>query len=169
MENLLNPDKGLIIWTIVTFACLVLLLSKIAWKPLIQALKDREDGIRKAIDDATGARQTAEQLKAQLEQQLAEGQSKAQDMLKQAEAEAQKVRERLIKQAEEEAHRLSEQTRRQLAEDKEKLSRELREEVASLSVKAAEKLLRHSMNAKEQDVLIQDFFKDLDKEAKRPN
>ena len=117
MENLLNPDKGLIIWTIVTFVCLVLLLSKVAWKPLIQALKDREEGIRKAIDDATGARQTAEQLKAQLEQQLAQGQSKVQDLLKQAELDAQKVRERLTKQAEEEAHRLSEQSRRQLAED----------------------------------------------------
>jgi len=167
MENLLNPDKGLIIWTIVTFACLVLLLSKVAWKPLLQALKDREDGIRKSIDDATGARQTAEQLKTQWEQQLAQGQTKIQEMLKEAEMEAQKVRERLMKQAEEEAHRLSEQTRRQLAEDKEKLSRELRQEVASLSVKAAEKLLRHSMDAKEQDVLLQDFFKDLDKEAKK--
>jgi F-type H+-transporting ATPase subunit b len=121
------------------------------------------------IDDATGARQSAEQLKAQYEQHLAQGQSKVQDMLKQAEAEAQKVRERLIKQAEEEAHRLSEQTRRQLADDKEKLSRELRQEVASLSVKAAEKLLRHSMNAKEQDGLLQEFFKDLDKETKRAN
>ena len=47
MENLLNPDTGLIIWTIVTFVVLVLLLSKVAWKPLLAALKEREDGIRK--------------------------------------------------------------------------------------------------------------------------
>ena len=52
MENLLTPDKGLIIWTIVTFACLVLLLGKVAWKPLLQALKDREQMLSVAIDAA---------------------------------------------------------------------------------------------------------------------
>ncbi len=165
MEYLLTPDKGLIIWTIVTFACLVLLLSKVAWKPLLKALADREEGIRKAIADATGARQSAETLRGQYEQNLAQAQAKIQDMLKQAETDALKVREKLMKQAEEEAHRLSEQSRRQLAEDKEKLSRELRQEVASLSVKAAEKLLRHAMNAKEQEALVQEFLKDLDKES----
>src|SRR5580704_9029690 len=109
MENLLTPDKGLMIWTMVTFACLVLLLGKVAWKPLLQALKDREDGIRKAIDEANSARQTADQLKAQYEQELARGQEKAQAILAQTQAEAQKVREQILKEAEAEARRLSEQ------------------------------------------------------------
>src|SRR6266480_977560 len=111
METLLNPDKGLIIWTIVTFVVLVLLLSKVAWKPLIQALKDREDGIRKAIEDAANAKTSAEQIKAQYERGLANAQEKAAGFISQAQAEAQKLREQMIKDAEAEARRLTEQTK----------------------------------------------------------
>lgn len=167
MENLLTPDKGLMIWTIVTFIALVLVLGKFAWKPLLQALKEREDGIRRAINEAQGARQTADHLKAQYEQELAQGQEKVNALLKQAQGEAQKLREQMLKDAEADARRLSEQTKRQLEEEKAKLSRELRQEVAGLSVMAAEKLLRHSINAKEQDALLAEFFKDLDNQPKR--
>jgi F-type H+-transporting ATPase subunit b len=166
METLLNPDTGLIIWTIVSFACLVLLLGKVAWKPLLQALQEREDGIRKAIADAASSRQTADQLKAQYEQELARGQEKVDAMLKQAQAEGQRLREQMLKETEAEARRLTEQTKRQLEEEKAKLSRELRQEVAGLSVRLTEKLLRHSVNAKEQENLVAGFMKDLDKEPK---
>jgi F-type H+-transporting ATPase subunit b len=164
METLLTPDKGLIIWTIVSFAVLVLLLGKVAWKPLIQALKDREDGIRKAIDDASSARRSADQIKAQYEQELAAAQGKAAGFISQAQAEAQKLREQMLKETEAEARRITEQTKRQLEEEKSKLSRELRQEVAGLSIRVAEKLLRHSVNAKEQEALVQGFLKDLEKE-----
>lgn len=164
METLLTPDKGLIIWTIVSFAVLVLLLGKVAWKPLIQALKDREDGIRKAIDDASSARRSADEIKAQYEQELAAAQDKAASFISQAKAEGQKLREQMLKETETEARRLTEQTKRQLEEEKSKLSRELRQEVAGLSLRVAEKLLRHSVNAKEQETLVQGFLKDLDKE-----
>ena len=166
METLLNPDKGLIIWTIVSFAVLVWVLGKFAWKPLLKALQEREDGIRKAIDDASNARRTADQLKAQYEQELTRAQDNAAGMLSQARVEAQKVREQLLKDAEAEARRLTEQTKRQLEEEKAKLSRELRQEVAGLSMKVAEKLLRHSVNAKENETLVQGFIKDLEKEPK---
>ncbi len=165
MENLLNPDTGLIIWTIVSFAVLVLLLGKVAWKPLIQALNDREAGIRKAIDDATSAKVSADQIKAQYERELTLAQDKAAGFITQAKEEAQKLRDQMMKDAEAEARRLSEQTRRQLEEEKLKLSRELREEVASLSIRVAEKLLKHSVNAKEQEGLVAGFMKDLDKES----
>lgn len=165
MENLLNPDKGLIIWTIVSFLALVLLLSKVAWKPLLAALKAREDGIRKAIDDAAQAKQAADQLKIQYEQELAKAQDKAAGMMSQAREEGQKLREQMLKDTEAETRRLTEQTKRQLEEEKSKLSRELRQEVAGLSVRVAEKLLQHSVNAKEQEHLVAQFMKDIEKES----
>lgn len=166
MERLLQPDTGLMVWTVIIFLGLVFVIGKFAWKPILQALNEREAGIRRSIEEAQAARQTAEQLKVQYEKELAEGQSKAQVLLNQAQAEAQKVREQIVKQAQEESERLSAQTKRQLEEEKFKLVRELRGEVASLSVKAAEKLIRHQMNQKVQDELLQEFFKDLEKQTK---
>jgi F-type H+-transporting ATPase subunit b len=98
---------------------------------------------------------------------LAQGQDKVQALLAQAAADAQKVRERLMKEAEEEAQRLSTSTRRQLEEEKDKVLRDIRKEVAGLSILAAEKLIRHSMNQKAQDELLNDFFEDLDKQKSK--
>jgi F-type H+-transporting ATPase subunit b len=162
MERLLQPDTGLMIWTVVTFLGLVLVLGKFAWKPLLQALNDREAGIKRAIEDAQSARATAEQLKAQFERELAQGQEKAQSILSQAAADAQKVRDRILKETEEEAQRLSAVNRLQLEEEKEKVLRDVRKEVARLSVMAAEKLIRHSVNPKTQEDLLKEFFDELD-------
>lgn len=166
MENLLNPDTGLIIWTIVSFTLLVLLLGKVAWKPLIAALKEREDGIRKAIGDAADSKKSAEDMKAQLEKELASAQDKAAAMIAQTQKEAQKLREQMLKDAETESRKMLDQTRSQLEEEKQKITRDLRQEVAGLSVKVAEKLLKHSMNNKEQENLVGGFIKDIEKEAK---
>ena len=162
MERLLQPDTGLMIWTVVTFLGLVLVLGKFAWKPLLQALNEREAGIKRAIEDAQVARAAAEQLKAQYERELAQGQRTAQALLAQATADAQKIRDRILKDAEEEARRLADLNQRQLEEEKAKVMRDLRKEVAGLSVMAAEKLVRHSMNQKAQEELLKEFFDDLD-------
>lgn len=163
MERLLQPDTGLMIWTIVTFLGLVFILKKAAWKPILQALNDREAGIRRAIEDAQSAKTTAEQLKAQLEKELAQGQDKIATMVSQANAEAQKVREKILKEAEAEAQKITAASRRQMEDDRDKVLRDLRKEVASLSAQAAEKLIRVSMNQKVQDDLLKDFFEDLEK------
>jgi len=95
---------------------------------------------------------------------LAQGQEQVNTLIAQAANDAQKVRERLIKEAEAEAHRLTDMTRRQLEEDKNKVVRDLRKEVAGLSILAAEKIMRHSMNQKAQEDLLKDFFDDIDKQ-----
>jgi F-type H+-transporting ATPase subunit b len=164
MERLLQPDTGLMSWTVVTFLGLVFILKKVAWGPLLQALNDREAGIRRAIEDAQSARQTADQLKAQYEKELAQGQEKAQALLAQTATEAQKIRERILKEAEAEAQRLAENNRRQLEEEKNKVMRDLRKEVATISLMAAEKLVRHSINPKVQEDLLKDFLDNLEKQ-----
>jgi F-type H+-transporting ATPase subunit b len=70
----------------------------------------------------------------------------------------------MLKDAQAEAQRLTDQTKRQLEEEKLKISQELRREVTGLSVRVAEKLLQHSVTAKDQEALVQGFLKDLEKE-----
>ena len=55
MNPLVQPDPGLYIWTILVFLVLVALLGKFAWKPLLEALDNRQESIRKALDDARRA------------------------------------------------------------------------------------------------------------------
>ena len=57
---LIQPEPGLIIWTVVTFLLLVFLLGKFAWKPIMAVLKERESTIRQALDEAKQARKDSE-------------------------------------------------------------------------------------------------------------
>ena len=162
MEYLMNPDTGLMVWTVVVFALLVMTVGRFAWKPLLKALADREASIRRAIADAESARKSAEELKVQYEQGLVEAQAKAQATLAQALKDAQLIRDRMLSEAQSEAQRLADQSKKQLEEEKARLVRELRQEVVNLSVRAAEKLIQHSMTPQVQSEILGKFFKELD-------
>ncbi len=57
MDNpLVQLDPGLFVWTIITFLILLTLLSKFAWKPLLNALEKREDEITNSLENAEKAR-----------------------------------------------------------------------------------------------------------------
>lgn len=62
--DLLIPGEGLIIWQLIVFVALVFLLSKLAWKPIINSLKEREESIQNALNTAERARAEMAQLKS---------------------------------------------------------------------------------------------------------
>ena len=59
---LIQPEPGLVIWTIVTFLLLLFVLGRYAWKPLLAMLEERERTIQEALDQAKEARDESEQL-----------------------------------------------------------------------------------------------------------
>ena len=78
MNNpLVQPDPGLYIWTIVTFLVLMGLLAKFAWRPLLEALEERRESIRKALDDARQAKAELERLQAESTKILAQARAEA--------------------------------------------------------------------------------------------
>lgn len=168
MDKLLSPDIGLSIWTMITFLLLVFILSKTAWKPLITALEEREAGLKAEREAAEAARRSAESLKEDLDRQLARIQARTQEALAAALRDGQKTKDQILKAAQEEAKVLLEKSRRQLEDEKERLIRELRGEVAGLTVLAAEKLLKATIDASDQKRLLEDFYKELEKSPK-PN
>ena len=162
MENLLKPDIGLMFWTVVTFLIMVFILKKLAWKPLLQVIDDREAQIRQDMEAAQKNREELEQLKKTYEDQLSQIEIKARALLSDAEQKALLSRETILKEAELQARKLSEKTRHELQVEKEKLSQELRKEVGDLSILMTEKLLKQSVDKKIQERFIQEFLKSLE-------
>ena len=67
MDNpLVQPEPGLFIWTIVTFLVLLWILARYAWRPLLDALENRQEMIRKSLDDARQAKQDLERVQGRL-------------------------------------------------------------------------------------------------------
>ncbi|MFA6030050.1 MAG: F0F1 ATP synthase subunit B [Elusimicrobiota bacterium] len=158
MDTLLNPDPGLYIWTVVSFLILVGLLKAFAWGPLLKAVEEREERLRAERESAEAARRDAERIRSELAAQLAGHEARQKQALAEALREGEALRSRLKDDGEAEARRIVEKARGQLEEEKARLIGELRREVAALSVLAAERLVRKSVDKDVQKRVLDEFL-----------
>jgi F-type H+-transporting ATPase subunit b len=156
VDKLLNPDIGLTVWTVVTFLALLVVLGKFVWRPILGALDAREELNRGHARAAEESRREAETLRRDYEARLAHVEVRTKELLSQAEADARRIREEMLKTAQAEAEKIAAKTREQLAEEQRRLVRELRTEVASLTVAAAEKMIRRSIDVTVRDQVLSD-------------
>lgn len=165
MEKLLNPEIGLMVWTVVTFAGLAFVLARFAWKPILAALDAREDSLRQSAAAADKAQKAAEELRRSYEAQLAGVESKTRDLLAQAESQARALKEDLARTAHAQAERMIDESRKKWADEEQRLLRDLRADVARMSLLATEKMLRRGLDKPFQDRLMQEALGDFEKWA----
>jgi len=163
MDNpLIQPDPGLFIWTILTFLVLLFLLAKFAWGPLLKALEERQETIRKSLDDADQARQELERLHQESAQIIAEARGEAQSIVANSRAAADTVREDLKQKAKEEAEALVRGAQRQIQLETARAIQQIRHEVVDLSLAVASKLIKKNLTQEDNDALIQDSLTQID-------
>ena len=162
MDKLIVPDTGLMFWTVVTFLALVAILKFAAWGPLLRAVEERKSKLKADLEGAEKAHAEAQRIQKELESQLAGIQAKSKDLLASATKDAEALRARLKADAEADAQAIREKTSADLAAEKNALVAQLRKEVVSLSVLAAEKLMRKSVDEGVQKTVLDGFFKDLE-------
>ncbi|MGD9642938.1 MAG: F0F1 ATP synthase subunit B [Elusimicrobiales bacterium] len=164
MEALIKPEFGLMFWTIVCFVLLALLLSRTAWKPLLQAVEERERAIRHDRHTAETARAEAEKLKAELDAKLAELKAEISRRLEEARISAEKEKDVLIEEARKSAGVIVEAARNEIEAQKLEAARELRGKVAELSVLAAERILLKQLDHRANTDLASRYLAELEKE-----
>jgi F-type H+-transporting ATPase subunit b len=162
MPPLLTPGTGLIIWQVIIFAILFFMLKKLAWKPILQSLKIREESIQDALNAADMAREEMAKLQADNQKLLEEARLERDKIIK----EAREAGNRLVEEAKAEASRsaakLMEDARAAINTEKHAALAEIKTQVALLSLQVAEKLLRKNLESdKAQKELIGEFMKEL--------
>jgi F-type H+-transporting ATPase subunit b len=155
---MLRIEPGLLIWTIITFVLLLIVLRKVAWKPLLAALEQRENTIRNSLDEAQRARQEAEQLLAQQREILAEANRESARIIEQSREEAERLRTSITDQAHAEARRLVDDARREIAREKQRAVQELKSTAADLALAAAGRLLNTAMTGEDHRRLVTEFL-----------
>ena len=162
MNNpLVQVDPGLYIWAIVTFLVLLALLSKFAWKPLLQALEARQDTIRKALDEARQATQELERLNRESEQIIRQARVQAESIITMSRSDAERLREELRQKARAEADGIVKTAERQIQLETARALQQIRHEAADLSVAIASKLIQRNISKEDNEKLIDDALKQL--------
>ena len=159
--GLLDIDPGLIVWTIVTFAILLFILGKFAWKPIIKTLQEREEKIKNSLDEAEKARREAEALIAQNNDLLARAEREANDIMRKAKEEAEKLKANYAAQTKIETDKLLENAKKEIETEKRAALMELRGEISDMVVTAAGKVIGASLDTDKHKKIVDDFIKDL--------
>ena len=158
---MLSIEPGLLIWTIITFICLLAVLRLVAWKPLLSALEDRETTIRNSLDEARQAREEAEHLLAENRRILAEANRESARILEQGREEAERLRASLTAQAQADAVRLVEDARRDIQRERQLAVQELKTTVADLALTATGQLLGRTVIDDDHRRLVSEFLDHL--------
>jgi F-type H+-transporting ATPase subunit b len=160
--DLLTPGTGLIIWQTIVFVLLVFLLAKLAWKPILTSLKDREKSIQEALDTAEKARQEISKLKSDNEHLLQQAREERDKMLRDAREAAIRLKEETEAAAKKSADKILDDARVAIGIEKNAALRDIKEQVAMSSIEIAEKLLREKLaNDKSQRDLVDRYLKDI--------
>jgi F-type H+-transporting ATPase subunit b len=159
--GLLIPHTGTVIWMLIAFLTVFFLLKKFAWKPLLNALKMREDTIENALRSAEIAKRNMEKLQADNELIMAEARKERDKIL----VEARTLKDTIIidakNQAVTEADKIISDARETIRSEKESAINEIREHAAILSINMAEKLLKEKLaSEEEQKELIDRLLRD---------
>jgi F-type H+-transporting ATPase subunit b len=160
--DLLLPHTGTVIWMLIAFGTVFYLLTKFAWKPVLGALKQREESIETALKSAEMARSEMEKLQANNEKIIAEGKLERDKILK----EARELKDTIIEDAKvkatSEADKIIESARENIKSEKDAALKEMKEHAAALSIHMAELLLHEKLaSKKDQKELIDKLLRQV--------
>lgn len=162
LNPLVSPDPGLFIWSTVAFLLLFFLLSKFAWKPIVQALDERERSIEDALAKAEMAKAEMAKLISENEDLLREARLERDSILK----EAKEIKDQIINDAKDSAKtegvKLIEKAKEEINNQKLAAMAEIKNQVSTLSLNIAEKVLRKQFeDQNKQQALVNELLKEV--------
>lgn len=160
--GLVTPNPGTIFWMLIIFGIVLFILRKFAWKPILNALKEREESIASALNSAEEAKREVAGLKADNDKIIAEARQEKNAILK----EAKEMKDKIIAEAKEkalqEATKSIELAQRQIQSEKDAAINDIKKQVAELSVMIAEKVLKKELTSKtEQEKMVDGLVDDI--------
>lgn len=160
--ELVLPGIGLIFWSTITFLIVLLLLRKFAWKPILDALHQREDFIDESLQAAETAKAEVANMKAENERLLDEARVERDRIIKEANEAGKRMIEDARAEATKQANRQVEEARQAIQTEKAAALADVKQKVAQMSLAIAEKLMRKELaNEEAQKQLVQDYLQEV--------
>lgn len=157
--GIIEPGIGLLFWMTLTFVILLFLLAKFAWKPIVNAINDRETSIVDALNQATLARKEMATLKEDNERIIREAKIERDAILK----EAREIKDRIVGEAKDvakaEGDKLIEAAKQTINAEKNAAMADIKTQIGALSVNIAESILKQKLdNSEAQNELVQNYL-----------
>lgn len=157
--GIIEPGIGLLFWMTLTFVILLFLLAKFAWKPIVNAVNDRETSIVDALNQAKLAKKEMEELKADNERIIREAKIERDAILK----EARDIKDRIVAEAKDaakaEGDKMIESAKQTINAEKNAAMADIKTQIGTISINIAESILKQKLDNNEaQNELVQNYL-----------
>jgi F-type H+-transporting ATPase subunit b len=160
--NILTPNGGLMVWTVVIFAVLFVVLSKFAFGPITEQVRKREHALEEALAEAKRDREEAAKLIAEQRRQLDAARDEGQKLIADARGAAEKSRQEIAQQAHEQQQEILNRTREEIRAERDKAIAELRREAVDLAIVGAGKVIEKNLDDRTNRELVERFLASVD-------
>ena len=160
--ELITPNPGLLFWMILSFLIVWAILRKYAWKPILNAIKNREKAIENALLSAEKVKTEMEKLQADNQKLLAVARVERDQLLKEARHMKDKIIEDAKVAAQVEGKKIIDAARESINNEKRTALKEIKDLVSVLSLQVAEKIMKDKLADKSgQGEYIDKLLKDV--------
>lgn len=162
---LVTPGLGLMVWTLLAFGITMFVLKKFAFPRIAEALDKRQQAIEESIAAAERTREEADALLADYRARLAEARVQAEEIVGRAQKNAEAYDAMRREETQKTIDERMEQAQRDIEAETNRALNQIRSEVADLTVLAAEKVTRKSLDSADQRKLVEDALSEIDFDA----
>ena len=160
--DLVKPDPGLFIWTVLIFLVVLFILWKFAFGPIANALSDREKCIQASLDEAKKAREAMEAMKADNERILNEAREERAKMLREAKEAKDQIVAEAREKANQEYNRIVEDAQKQIDNQRMAAMIDIKNQVGQMVLEVSEKVLRRELSDKQaQEAFTRQLVDDI--------
>ena len=159
---LVSPVVGVMIWTLIIFGVTLIILWKVAFPRIAEALDKRQRMIEDSIDAADKTRRDADELLREYRERLSDARGQADDIVARARRTAEAAEQETLAEARTKREEMMDQTRRDIEAETRRAIQQIRAEVADLTVLATEKVTRKSLDSADQKRLVEEALAELD-------
>ena len=158
---MLEVHGGLLAWTVLTFVLLLVVLKKVAWGPILDALDARENEIKDALNAAEKAREEAERVSSDYEDSIRKAQAEAQQIISDAKTAGEKVKLDLEAIASVKADEIIEKAKAQIDAERVKVISEIKTVAVEISLSAAAKVIERNLDSDDNRKLVNEALEGI--------
>jgi F-type H+-transporting ATPase subunit b len=156
----LGVNLPLLVVFIINFIVLFVLLRLFLYKPVMKMLDERAKRAKDAMELAESTKKEFEQAKVEVQKQIEKGRQEAQAVLTQAVQVGERLKEESRQEAQKQAQAIIDRTRAELETERDKIVGDLRREFVDISISAAEKVIKETLDKEKQRKLIEETLRE---------
>ena len=156
----LGINLPLLVVFIVNFIILLVMLRLFLYQPVMKVLDERAKKTRDAMELAEATKKEYEQAKGEVQKQIEKGRHEAQGIITQAMQVGERLKEESRQETAKQVQVMIDRARSELEAERDKIVGDLRREFVDISIAAAEKVIKETLDKEKHRKLIEETLQE---------